>query len=227
MSTQQKITQHNVGCSTGRIVGCRFSLYPMSDQFVSIILNSIDKTNTSKVWLQSDSISTCVRGKMNHVFNVVQSIYQHAASSKQHVVVSATFSIGCPGDTTGDSYMEVDDLLCNEVTYDQDATAQFALYPLREADYMEMIYNAINIAEKRGTFAGGVHYASQLEGDISNIFDTLLEVFHSTTKDTNHVVMTTTICCNSPSIDSKHSNSSDCNHLSDSQQNQVKVKGDH
>lgn len=199
MLEQQNTAQNNVGCGTGRIVGCRFSLYPMSDQFVSIIVDAIAETNTFKVWHESDSISTCVRGKMKHVFNVVQTIYQHAASSKQHVVISATFSIGCPGDTTGDSYMEVDDVLCNEVSYDQDAKAQFALYPLGEVNYMDTIYSAMDIAEKRGTFAGGVHYASQLQGDISKIFDTLQEVFQSTTKETNHVVMTATIGCNSPS----------------------------
>ncbi|MBP1905012.1 uncharacterized protein YqgV (UPF0045/DUF77 family) [Paenibacillus turicensis] len=221
MSTQQNIAQNNVGCGTGRIVGCRFSLYPMSDQFVSIILNAINETNTSKVWLESDSISTCVRGKMNHVFDVVQSIYQHAASSKQHVVFSATFSIGCPGDTAGDSYMDVDDTLCNEVSYDQEAKAQFALYPLGEVNYMDTIYSAMDIAEKRGTFAGGVHYASQLQGYISKIFDTLQEVFQATTKETNHVVMTATIGCNSPSEHSKNSENS--NH---SQQATAEKKGD-
>lgn len=221
MSTQKNTVQSNVGCGTGRIVGCRFSLYPMSDQFVSIILNAINETNTSKVWLESDSISTCVRGKMNHVFNVVESIYQHAASSKQHVVFSSTFSIGCPGDTLGDSYMDVDDTLCNEVSYDQDANAQFALYPLGELDYMGTIYNAMDIAKEKGTFAGGVHYASQLQGDISKIFETLLEVFQSTTKETNHVVMTATIGCNSPS---SHSNNSE--NTSHSQQATAQKKGD-
>ena len=221
MSKQQNTAQSNVGCGTGRIVGCRFSLYPMSDQFVSIILDAIAETNTSKVWHQSDNISTCVRGKMNHVFNVVQSIYQHAASSKQHVVITATFSIGCPGDTTGDSYMEVDDVLCNEVSYDQDAKAQFALYPLGEVNYMDTIYSAMDIAEKKGTFAGGVHYASQLQGEISKIFDTLHEVFQSTTKETNHVVMTTTIGCNSPSSHPSHSENS-----SHSQQATSEKKGE-
>ena len=31
------------------IAGCRFTLYPMSDKYIEIILGSLEKTNTSAV----------------------------------------------------------------------------------------------------------------------------------------------------------------------------------
>ncbi len=44
------------------ITGCRVSLYPMKDHFAQQILTSIEKTNTSAVWQQTDLFSTLFRG---------------------------------------------------------------------------------------------------------------------------------------------------------------------
>ena len=49
------------------ISGCRFSLYPMSDQFIDLILGSLEKTDTSAVWSESDALSTVYRGKIEYV----------------------------------------------------------------------------------------------------------------------------------------------------------------
>lgn len=50
-------------CGTSRIAGCQFTLYPMSDKFVDIILSALDEVDTSKVWKDTDDVSTCIRGK--------------------------------------------------------------------------------------------------------------------------------------------------------------------
>lgn len=54
------------------ISGCRFSLYPMDSDFVSIILNALEKTDTSGVWSQSDALSTVYRGKLAYVADAVR-----------------------------------------------------------------------------------------------------------------------------------------------------------
>ena len=46
------------------IAGCRFTLYPMSDKYIEIILGSLEKTNTSAVWSETDALSTVYRGKL-------------------------------------------------------------------------------------------------------------------------------------------------------------------
>ena len=106
----------NSVCGTSRIVGFRFSLYPMSDQFVEVIKETLAETDTSKVWMKTDDISTCIRGRAEHVFDVAKAIYLHAAKTGLHVVLNGTFSIGCPGDTEGDTYMSEDDVRQNEST---------------------------------------------------------------------------------------------------------------
>ena len=44
------------------IAGCRFTLYPMTDRFIDIILGALEKTDTSAVWSETDALSTVYRG---------------------------------------------------------------------------------------------------------------------------------------------------------------------
>jgi uncharacterized protein YqgV (UPF0045/DUF77 family) len=57
-------------CGTSEITGARFSIYPMSDRFVDIIKSALEEVDTSKVWMETDDVSTCVRGRSEHVFDV-------------------------------------------------------------------------------------------------------------------------------------------------------------
>ncbi|MFK4998635.1 YkoF family thiamine/hydroxymethylpyrimidine-binding protein [Bacillus sp. N9] len=189
-------------CGTSRIVGFRFSLYPMSDQFVDIIKSTLQEVDTSKVWMQTDDISTCIRGKVEHVFDVAKAVYLLAAKTGEHVVLNGTFSIGCPGDTEGDSYMSADDIRNNAskvANIHIEAPTQFALYPMNDTRYMEIIADVCKIAQEKGTFTGGVHYGSRLDGDAHDVFSTLEEAFVCTQGQVSHTTMTVNISANSPS----------------------------
>lgn len=189
-------------CGTSRIVGFRFSLYPMTDEFVDVILSTLEQVDTSKVWVKTDDISTVIRGKMEHVFDVAQAIYLVAASSEKHVVLNGTFSIGCPGDSEGDVYMSADDIRMNENLVKNihiEAPTQFALYPLNNEDYMQIIADVVELAKQHEIFTGGVHYASRLDGDAHKVFATLEQAFDYTQKKVSHVTMTVNISANSPS----------------------------
>ncbi|GIP40434.1 putative HMP/thiamine-binding protein YkoF [Paenibacillus sp. J31TS4] len=190
-------------CGTSRIVGARFSLYPMSGRFVEIITGALAETASTKVWSRTDDVSTCIRGRSAHVFDVAKAVFLHAAKTGEHVVWNGTFSIGCPGDSEGDVYMSEDDVRLNEQAVRELAvpvSAQFALYPLGVPSYMAMIADAVELARERGTFGGGIHYASRLLGDAHEVFATLEEAFaQAQTKEASHVVMTVNLSANSPS----------------------------
>ncbi|WP_416148751.1 YkoF family thiamine/hydroxymethylpyrimidine-binding protein [Salipaludibacillus sp. HK11] len=193
-----------LSCGTSRIVGCRFSIYPMTDNFVDVIKKALEEVDSSKVWQVTDDVSTCIRGRSEHVFDVVKAIFIHAAKTGVHVVFNGTFSIGCPGDSDGDTYMSEDDKRLNEaksVIEKVTVATQFALYPMNNPDYMQVIADQVDVAKKHGTFTKGVHYASRLDGDANDVFNTLEEVFAraSKTKDHSHVTMTAAISANSPS----------------------------
>ncbi|SFE03365.1 YKOF-related Family [Lentibacillus persicus] len=189
-------------CGNSRIAGCQFTLYPMSDRFVDIILGALEEVDTSKVWKETDDVSTCVRGKMVHVFDVSKALFLHAAKTGEHVAMSGTFSIGCPGDTEADAYMDETDAPLNEQRSNeisQEAGCKFALYPMGRDDYMNAIYEQIDLSKHRKVKVSGTHYATRLDGDVSDIFSALQASFTSVQEKVSHVTMTFTISANSPS----------------------------
>lgn len=196
--------QENFLCGTSEITGCRFSIYPMTDRFVDVILSALKEVDTSKVWMETDDVSTCVRGRSIHVFDVVKAIYLEAAKHGDHVVFNGTFSNGCPGDTAGDAYLAENEEKANEkksAGISQEVAVQFALYPMGIPGYMNVIMNQVELAKAQGTFTEGVHYASRLDGDAHDVFKTLEDAFESCKKsDSTHIVMTVNMSANSPSM---------------------------
>ncbi|WP_085991188.1 YkoF family thiamine/hydroxymethylpyrimidine-binding protein [Oceanobacillus senegalensis] len=188
-------------CGTSRIAGCQFTLYPMSDQFIEIILSALEEVDTSKVWKDTDDVTTCIRGKMVHIFDVTKAIFLHAAKTGEHVAMSGTFSIGCPGDSDADVYMDETDTPLNEEKSReimQQAGCKFSLYPLGREDYMDVIYEQIDLSRHRNVEVSSTHYATRLDGDVHHIFGALHEAFDSVQEKVSHVTMTFSISANSP-----------------------------
>jgi energy-coupling factor transport system substrate-specific component len=190
-------------CGTSEITGARFSIYPMSDRFVDIILSALNKVDTSKVWVETDDVTTCVRGRSEHVFDVVKAIFLEASRKGDHIVLNATFSNGCPGDSAGDVYLsETPERLNEEKSQqvNQEVAVHFALYPLGIPTYMNVIMDQVALAQDQGTFTKGIHYASRLDGNANAVFKTLEDSFIGAHEsDSTHIVMTVTMSANSPS----------------------------
>ncbi|MEQ6389208.1 YkoF family thiamine/hydroxymethylpyrimidine-binding protein [Bacillaceae bacterium S4-13-58] len=193
----------NVACGTSQITGARFSIHPMTDKFVEVILGAIEKANTSKVWMETDDVSTLVRGRSSHVFDVVKAIFIYASQNEMHTALNATFSHGCPGDTTGEVFLAEDDKKMNEARLaplTQYVTSQFALYPMGAASYMNTIMEQVELASSDKVTVQGVHYATQLKGNVHDIFTVLEKSFLDCQKgDSTHIVMTVNMSANSPS----------------------------
>ena len=74
------------------IAGCRFSLYPMTDNFVEILLGALDKTDTGAVWSESDALSTVYRGKLQYVADAVKALFINAYQEGVHLSLEVHFS---------------------------------------------------------------------------------------------------------------------------------------
>lgn len=188
--------------NTDRIAGCQFNLSVMSDDFSDVILSALAEVDTSKVWKDTDDVSTCVRGRMTHVFDVVKAVYLQAAKTGKHVEMSGTFSIGCPGDSSGHAYMDVTDDRLNVVDsseISQAAGCKFALYPMNTDNYMEKINEQIDLSKERGVTVSPTHYATRLDGEVNDIFRAIETAFTKVQAVVSHTTMTFTISANSPS----------------------------
>nr|WP_285852038.1 YkoF family thiamine/hydroxymethylpyrimidine-binding protein [Sporosarcina luteola] len=187
-------------CGLSPIVGFRFSLYPMADDFVSVIKGALEKTDTSNVWMHTDDVSTVMRGKQVHVFNVAKAIALHAAKTGKHIALSGTFSAGCPGDTAGDAYLDKAEKIANTDGTNQYVSSQFALYPMNNPAYMDIIYREVDRAKEQGVFNESMHYASGIHGDIHDVFAFYEEAFSNARSEGHkHLVMTVSMSINSPS----------------------------
>ena len=183
------------------ISGCRFSLYPMTDNFVSVILGALEKTDTSAVWSQSDALSTVYRGKLPYVADAVRALFINAWQPEVHMALEGQFSKGCPGDTDGDSLLDREGEAPNRAkTQDRHfpVLCKLALYPMGTGDYIDEIAKMWRMAEAEGLNPKTIHYATRIEGDVQKVFDYLEEVCRLMEQSVPHYILHFTLSVNSP-----------------------------
>lgn len=187
--------------SINRIAGCNFTLGVMSDNFVDVILGALNEVDQSKVWSQTDDVSTIVRGRYEHVFDVVKAIYLHAAHTGKHVTMSGTFGIGCNKDNHADVYLNEDEFRLNEsrsIEINLEAGCKFAIYAVGQEQYMDIISSEVKLAEEQVTVAPD-YFTTRLDGDVNDVFQALENSFKRVQEKSPHTKITFTISSNSPS----------------------------
>lgn len=185
------------------ISGCRFTLYPMCDNFIDIILGSLKKTDTSAVWSETDALSTVYRGKLAYVADAVQALFLNAYRPGVHMALEGQFSKGCPGDVSGDSVLNREGdapnaALVKDIHFP--VHCKLALYPLGDADYIDEIAKVWYMAQNEGLNPKTIHYATRIDGDVQDVFAYLVHVCElmENAPNVHHYVLHFTMNCNSP-----------------------------
>ena len=81
-------------CGGTGFFGARFSLYPMTDRFVPVILHAIEGLRESGLVVETDDVSTFLGGHPEKVFGALHRCFARAAGSGEHVVMTVLFSYG-------------------------------------------------------------------------------------------------------------------------------------
>lgn len=173
----------------------------MTDNFVSVILGALEKTDTSAVWSQSDALSTVYRGKLPYVADAVRALFINAWQPEVHMALEGQFSKGCPGDTDGDSLLDREGEAPNRAkTQDRHfpVLCKLALYPMGTGDYIDEIAKVWRMAEAEGLNPKTIHYATRIEGDVQKVFDYLEEVCRLMEQSVPHYILHFTLSVNSP-----------------------------
>ena len=79
-------------CKTNTGMACRFTLSPMSDRFVDIILGAIGKVDGSAVEQRTDKLSTVYRGSREAVEDAVKACFLYAYRPDVHMTMECAFS---------------------------------------------------------------------------------------------------------------------------------------
>jgi uncharacterized protein YqgV (UPF0045/DUF77 family) len=178
----------------------------MTDRFVEVILPAVEKLKLhNSLKIETDDLSTLVRGEATEVFAAIRDAFMAAAASGSHVVANVLFSRGCPGEEQCEADASVDQGgYAPGVELDPvadiaqvEAAAQYSLYPLGREDYMEQIYGAVAEAKKTGSFTRSKNFCTRLDGPADKLFETIFESFVGA--PASHAVIHATISANSPS----------------------------
>lgn len=199
-------------------LGCQFSLYPMTDGFVGVILGAIQalERHKDKLKVETDDVSTTLIGPPEALFPALKDSFIAAAAAPGHLVMNVSLSRGCPG--------EPDNPICDSPAWRERApdsaadqaeaalarmrplpasgvrtTAQFALYPLGRAGYMDDIAACIDFTKRAGLFSRAKHFCTRLEGDAVDVFQALEQSFLAFASPDSHVVLTAILSKGSPS----------------------------
>lgn len=198
--------------------GAQVSLYPMTDGFVDVIMSSLSALDPyrERLRIETDDISTLIVGPPEVLFPALRDLYVAAAASRQHVVLRATLSRGCPG--------EPDDPICQTAALanpsehlasrqagalatlaeapetGEVARAQFSLYVMGAGDHMAEIMGCIDFLKQSGTFDRSKNFCTRLTGDSGAVFATLQQAFCRFGPPAGHVTIDLTVSANSPSI---------------------------
>jgi len=196
--------------------GAQVSLYPMSRDFVGIILDAVGSLDPyrDRLRIETDDLSTLLVGPPEVLFPALTDLFVAAARSGEHCVLSAAISRGCPG--------EPDDPICgvgigdgikaplseriaraiaavaNTPVTGQPTAAQFSLYVLGTGNHMDEIYGCIDFLKQSGTFERAKNFCTKLRGDAGAIFATLQEAFCHFGPPEGHVTLDITVSANSP-----------------------------
>ncbi|MBM6592839.1 YkoF family thiamine/hydroxymethylpyrimidine-binding protein [Microvirga pudoricolor] len=196
--------------------GAQFSIYPMTSDFVPAILRGIAALETYNESLrrETDDISTLLVGPPDAVVRAMRDAFTEVARGGGHVVLSATLSRGCPG--------ESDDPICTApalapLRADEDpvagavsrfdpgvdrgipVAAQISLYPLGTEAHMARIGACIDFLKQAGVYEKSKHFCSKLRGDASTVFAAIERAFIDFAPMSAHVVMSITVSAGSPS----------------------------
>ena len=88
------MTSQDSTCPTQPFFGVRFSLYPMTDRFIPVILDAIQGLRDTGLDVETDDVSTFLGGPPQRVFPTIERAFGRAARSGEHVVMTAQFSYG-------------------------------------------------------------------------------------------------------------------------------------
>ncbi len=197
--------------------GAQLSLYPMSDDFVGIILTAVKALDPyrDRLRIETDDISTLVVGPPRLVVEASSALFLAAATTGTHTAMSALLSRGCPGEpddpicqggTVGTAQGDLSDRVQQTLAAISDApvtgqtvTAQLSYYPLGDGAHMDEIYAVIDVLKAGGVHAGVKHFCTKLRGDAGPVFATITEVFAGFGGTDAHITIDLTVSANSPS----------------------------
>lgn len=199
-------------------IGAQVSLYPMTSDFVRVILSGLEALAPyrDRLRIETDDVSTLMIGSPEPLLDAIRDLFARTAQDPAHVTMHVTLSRGCPGEPDDASCR------CEVLAAAQDRTlaerqaearvavslaprlgieidVQFSLYVLGADRHMDEIYGCIDFLKASGTFLRSKNFCTRLRGDAGAVFETVRQAFLRFGPAEGHVTIDLTASANSPS----------------------------
>ncbi|WP_353643003.1 YkoF family thiamine/hydroxymethylpyrimidine-binding protein [Mesorhizobium sp. WSM2239] len=196
--------------------GAQISLYPMTDDFVGVIMSALGALDPyrDQLRIETDDISTLLVGPPEVLFPAMRDLFVAAAKGGIHCVLSAAISRGCPGEPDDEIRASPElngpreslenrkatalDAMTKAPRTDAAAAAQFSLYVMGTGDHMDEIYGCIDFLKRSGVFDRSKNFCTRLGGDAGAVFAALEAAFCRFGPPEGHVTIDLTVSANSP-----------------------------
>lgn len=199
-------------------IGAQVSLYPMTSDFVRVILSALEAVAPyrDQLRIETDDISTLMVGSPEPLFDALRDLFARAARDPVHVTMHATISRKCPGEpdepscrcevlarAQGEALAERQsqalDAARGAPVLGVEVDVQFSLYVLGQDRHMDEIYGCIDFLKSSGTFLRSKNFCTRLRGDAGAVFETVRQAFLRFGPAEGHVTIDLTASAGSPS----------------------------
>lgn len=184
-------------CKTNTGMACRFTLSPMSDSFVDIILGAIGKVDGSAVSQRTDKLSTVYRGSRAAVEDAVKACFLYAYRPHVHMTMECAFSTAPAPE--GEDRGAVNGEKLGEFHFP--AVGKLTLYPLGTGEVSLWREKVAAEAKERGLCREEAYDGPILAGDVQDIFDCLSAVNGLCREGLEDYTLEFTLSVNSPTPD--------------------------
>jgi hypothetical protein len=200
-------------------IGAQVSLYPMTSDFVRVVLSGLEALSPyrDRLRMETDDISTLMVGAPEPLLDAIRDLFSRAAQEAAHVTMHVTLSRGCPGEPDDPSCRcEVLGVAQGLPLADRQALAlaavaaspttgvaidvQFSLYVMGRDRHMDEIYGCIDFLKRSGAFLRSKNFCTRLRGDAGAVFETVRQAFLRFGPAEGHVTVDLTASANSPSL---------------------------
>lgn len=154
-------------------MSCRFTLSPMSDRFVDIILGAIEKVDTHMVRSKTGKLSTLYEGLRPYVEDGVKACFIHAYRPGVHMTMEAVYSKGWPGEKPEGPEAEEGEApnagAVGQVHFPM--AAKMSLYVMDGGEWAKGRETLEGLARELGVLEGEEPDCLVLNGDVQQVFD--------------------------------------------------------
>ena len=182
-----------------RQLACRFSLSPMCDGFVDVILGAIGKVGATAIRQHTDKLSTVYRGSQDGVEDAVEACFCHAFREGVHMTMEAAFSNLGEGEDLPDATGRPNAPALAAIHFP--AVGKLSLYPLEGGSFDSWIGRLAERARVADVYRERSFDGVILEGDVQDIFACVHEVNTVCLEELGQYVLAFTLSVNSPTVE--------------------------